>query len=84
YVDIELEGVFRHISDVIYNTVNDHKNIQGDINNLPWDDRVKISNKALSDAEKVNLARDLEEKYDYQKSINVWREIFGDAFPQYG
>ncbi|EIG6724525.1 nucleotidyltransferase, partial [Escherichia coli] len=55
-----------------------------DINNLPWDDRVKISNKALSDAEKVNLARDLEEKYDYQKSINVWREIFGDAFPQYG
>ncbi len=84
WVDLELEGLFNHLSFYIRYSVNDHKNIQGDINNLSYEAREKISQKFSSETLKVSEARELEKNNEHQKSINKWREIFGSDFPAFG
>jgi hypothetical protein len=63
--------------------VNDPKGIQGNINNLSWDERTKISNRAGADKQKALEARRLEGAKDHKGSIQKWQEIFGSEFPDY-
>lgn len=84
YVDLEIPSVLSHIASAIYYAVQDPKGIQGDINHLSWEDRVKISNRATADAAKATDARSAETAGDHEKSIKLWGEIFGPAFPVYG
>ena len=60
--------------------VNDPKNIQGNINQLTYDEKIKIKNKAYTDYHKAVEARQLEQDEDMKGSINKWREIFRDSF----
>lgn len=83
YVDVEFPKILQHIETSIFHQVNDHKGIQGDINNLPWDERTKISNRAKGDKFKAIEAQGFESNNDHEKSINKWREIFGNEFPKY-
>ena len=84
FVDLETASVLEYISTNVYSQVNDPKGIQGNINNLSWDDRTKISNKANADKLKANEARRLEGSGDHKGSIQKWQEIFGSEFPNYG
>lgn len=84
YVDIEIPKVLGYISTAVYSDVNDPKDIQGNINNLSWDEKTKISSRASSDKQKADSARSLESNGDHKGSINKWREIFGSEFPIYG
>jgi hypothetical protein len=84
YVDIEIPKVLGHIATGVNYQVNDPKGIQGNINNLSWDDRYKISIRASTDRQKAEEARRLESAGDHKGSINKWREIFGSDFPTYG
>lgn len=84
FVDMELAAVFRYIADAILSRVADPKSIQADINDLGLWDRYSIRDRALSDAIKADAARSLEMAQDMKGSINKWREIFGDEFPEYG
>lgn len=83
YVDVELVNIFGDIKSRVYNTVNDPKNIQGNINTLTWDEKTKISSRASSDYEKAKEARKLENEGKQEESINKWKEIFGNEFPKY-
>lgn len=83
YVDIELLKIFDYLKLNIYHAVNDPKNIQGNINNLSWEQKNKIANKASSDFEKAFNARKFEDEGKQEKSINKWREILGNDFPKY-
>ncbi len=83
YVDIELPDVIAYIHNNIMYDVSDPKNIQGNINQLTYDEKTKIKNKANSDYYKAVDARQLEQDKDMKGSINKWREIFGDFFPKY-
>lgn len=83
YVDVELVNVFGDIKSRVYNTVNDPKNIQGNINTLTWDEKTKISNRASSDYEKAKEARKFEDEGKQEEAINKWKEIFGNEFPKY-
>lgn len=83
-VDIEIPSVLSHIAGAILYDIQDPKGIQGSINHLAWEDRVKISNRAIDDAAKANRARRAETDGDHEKSIGLWREVFGPAFPVYG
>lgn len=83
YVDLEIQGVLNYINYNIMNPVYDPKGIQGDINNLSFEDRQKIQNRTYTDYYKAGDARSLENDKDYEGSINKWREIFGDQFPKY-
>lgn len=83
YVDLELWKVFEHISSEVYNKVNDTKGFVDNLNNLTQDERNKISNRALADKDMAQEANELENS-DPEKAIEIWRNIFGDAFPAYG
>lgn len=83
FVDLEIPPVLNYIKNNIYSVVNDPKNIQGNINSLSWEDRVKIANRAQSDKEKAEKAREYERNGDNENSIKKWREFFGDKFPEY-
>lgn len=83
YVDIEIVKVFNDIHRRVYSTVNDPKNIQGNLNDLSLDEKNKISEKAYQDYSRAYDARQLENVKNYKDSINKWIEIFGDKFPKY-
>jgi hypothetical protein len=83
YVDLEVPKILEYIRNAIFNTVNDPKGIQGDINKLSFVDREKISKRAYSDYLTASLARDLEDKGDHKLSITKWGEVFGSYFPTY-
>lgn len=84
YIDFEVRDFFDHLSSAIYGQVNDPKNIQGNLNNLTFEQQQKISVKASSDHVKAKEAINLETNDADQKSaINKWGEIFGESFPGY-
>lgn len=83
YVDVEIAKILGDLKSRVYNTVNDPKNIQGNINNLSWDEKTKISSRARLDYEKSVEAIKLENDGKQEDSIKKWKEIFGDEFPKY-
>ncbi|NII82741.1 MULTISPECIES: nucleotidyltransferase [unclassified Pedobacter] len=83
YVDYEIPNVLAYIYNNIHNALNDPKGFQGDINHLTWDEREKIKNKAAKDYHIAKAAIEFETNKNMRESINKWREIFGESFPQY-
>lgn len=84
YQDLELVNLFNYIAKAIYHDVVDPKGIQGNINQISLIDKIKISIKASGDAGLASEAIAAENDSDYKKSINKWRQIFGNDFPEYG
>ncbi|MBT79177.1 MAG: nucleotidyltransferase [Alteromonadaceae bacterium] len=85
FQDLELVGVFDYIASNIFGSVADPKGIQTNLNDkLSYNDREKIFNKANADAIVAREARILEGDGDHRASINKWRQIFGNNFPEYG
>ena len=68
FVDIELVPVFLDIHKRIYNSVNDPKNIQGDLNNLTPDEKKKISDRSYDDYVKAFNARKYEDEGNQKDS----------------
>lgn len=83
YVDMELPNILLYIRNNIESFVSDPKGIQGNINTLTDEEKVKVYNKANDDYEKSLKARELENESKQRESINQWREIFGSEFPTY-
>lgn len=83
YVDIEIPNLLNYLSTAVCCSVFDSKNIQGELNMLSYENKVKISERASSDYQKAINARTLEDAHDYKGSINKWREIFGSEFPDW-
>lgn len=83
YVDIYIPDILNHISNAVFNCVNDPKGIQGDINSLSIDDKIKISVRASLDYQKALDARNYEGNSNHEASIKKWAEIFGPYFPSY-
>lgn len=84
FVDLEIPLVLDYLSTYIYYQVDDPKGIQGNINDLSWDEQTKIANRANTDKNKATEARNLESDGDHKNSIQKWGEIFGKDFPIYG
>lgn len=84
FVDFEVVNLLKYIKDNVFMTVPDPKGIQGDLNNLSSEDKIKIYSRANSDYDKAIAARNYENDKLYKESINKWREIFGLEFPVYG
>ena len=85
YLDVNLINFWYHLKTAIYQSIQDPKGFSGELNNLSYEDRLKISNKAHFDYSKGLEAYNLEIKEGNQeKSIKKWAEIFGGEFPTYG
>ena len=72
----------RPLDDIDIMICLDPKQIQGDLNNMSFEDKKKISDRAYQDHVKAVQARKLENEKEMKQSIK-WREIFGDEFPKY-
>jgi hypothetical protein len=84
FLDGNLITFWEHLKTAIYQSVPDPKGIQDDLNNLSYEDKVKISNKSEDTYNKALLAYQFEtQDKDQEKSINKWREIFGNDFPKH-
>ena len=83
YVDINFINLLLYVYDNIEYTISDPKGIQGDINNLNFYERRSVKEKVKTVHEKAINARNAEKDNDYEKSINMWRDIFGEDFPRY-
>lgn len=83
FVNVEVVELLKYINDHINDEVEDPKGIQGDLNTLDQQSRNKIQAKAASDYSKAVEAREYEDQQEHKKSINKWKEIFGDEFPAY-
>lgn len=84
WVDLEIGPVLRHVATAILSDVPDPKGIQGNLNNLSYDNRLKIRERALLDAGRADDARAFEGRSEHEKAISKWREVFGTDFPRYG
>ncbi|WP_409417119.1 SMODS domain-containing nucleotidyltransferase [Flavobacterium sp. PS2] len=84
WIDFNIKDFFNYLSTNIHYTVNDPKGIQGNLNNLTYLERQSISQKAAwaFDRSKEAIYFETTEK-NQEKSINKWREIFGNKFPSY-
>lgn len=84
FVDIEIPGLLEHIYYAIFDSVQDPKNIQGDLNTLNYGEKIKIRERAAIDYAKAVEARKLESEQHYEASIKKWADVFGPDFPDYG
>jgi hypothetical protein len=84
YPDLEMASLMDYIASAIMYNVNDPKNIEGNINRTSYEDRLKVSKKATSDAEYARAARKAEDSGDHKEAIRLWGRIFGSQFPVYG
>lgn len=85
FLDLNFRNFLNYLSQRIYSSVSDPKGIQGEINTLSLDERIKISSKAANDVKIADTANYLEvTDRDHENSIKEWRKIFGADFPNYG
>lgn len=84
YIDESLIKFWYYLKSEIYTDIIDPKNFQGNLNTLQYDEKDSISSKANDSYLKGLIAYKIEtEEKNQSKSINKWREIFGDKFPSY-
>lgn len=84
HIDFDIRDFYDYLSNHIYYSVDDPKGIQGNLNYLSFDQQKSISDKAIWAHSKAIQAIEAETKENNQeKAINLWREIFGNKYPQY-
>lgn len=83
-IDYDIKDFFNFLSSAIFYSIPDPKGLQGNLNNFNFTEKYAISQKAKWACNKALEAINSEvlEK-DTQKSINKWRELFGNEFPTY-
>lgn len=83
YIDFEVRYLLDYIKNHISNPVQDPKNIQGDINQLNYEEKTKIIARAGLDYNKAVEAWNFEKDGNHESAIKKWKEIFGPEFPDY-
>jgi len=71
---------FDYLRFATYNPVYDPKGIQGDINNLDFETKYKVSERAKIDELKIYEAYRFEKEQDHKRAINKLKEVFGTEF----
>lgn len=79
WIDEEFPHALRYLGSAIMNPVYDHKNIQGDINSLTTAERLKIREKATTDACIAEEAIS-QEFLDPEASGKLWQQVLGTNF----
>lgn len=84
WMDFRFRDALSYIADHILSPVYDMKEIQGNINNLDIEDKLRLQQKARTDYSKACEAWQQERADNHKEAIKKWGEIFGSDFPIYG
>jgi Second Messenger Oligonucleotide or Dinucleotide Synthetase domain len=79
-----LRDFFIYLKNAIYFPCMDPKGIQGDLNQLDYSTKWKVSNAAKQAAEHAQNAISYEIDNDHESAIDEWKKVFGSKFPSYG
>lgn len=84
YIDLNIRDFWGYLENGIYNSFPDPKGFQGELNNLDYITKYKISLIAKQSYNKACDAISFEvNDKNMKKSINKWKEVFGSSFPDY-
>lgn len=78
-----LRDLFSHLSTAIYSSCPDPKGIQGDLNNLDLDTKIKFSAAASLAQTYANNAISFSIDDDHKSAHAEWKKVFGGEFPDY-
>lgn len=78
-----LRDIFNYLSTSIYSTCPDPKQIQGDLNDLDSDTKMKFSDAAKIAYISANKAISYSIEQDQKMAHVEWKKIFGEDFPNY-
>ena len=81
---VRVLDVLGYLRTTIKNPVMDPKGIQGDLNELDWEIRKKLSLSAFTSSLSAAQAIEFERNGETQKAISQWKLVFGEQFPDYG
>lgn len=79
-IEKDLRNFFLYLKEEIYKPIYDPKEFQGDLNNLSYLQKNRISEEAEW---AYNKAREAINSYSEEEAIEKWQEIFGNNFPEY-
>lgn len=82
-IDTDLQDIFKFISRIVFQNIEDPKRIQGDLNNLTIEEKQQISERAYRDYQISFEAIQQKINNDMKSAIVNWITIFGDSFPKY-
>jgi hypothetical protein len=82
--DMEFLNILNYMQFAVLTDVQDPKGIQGNINNLTWEERSRVSSRAVEDAESARNGRNAESAGDHKAAIGWWAKVLGPAFPSFG
>ena len=78
WIDVEFRNTLQYLSMAIYNSVNDPKGIQGDLNSFSYSEKSKISEGLSNAHSKAAEAFNLEVNVKDQKAaVKKWKERKG-------
>ena len=81
---VRVLDVLGYLRTAIKNPMMDPKGIQGDLNELDWETRKKLSLSAFTSSLSAAQAIEFERNGETQKAISQWKLVFGEQFPDYG
>lgn len=84
YIGLNLMDFWEFFYNRIYDPLYDPKGIQGDLNYLPMEIKESVSTKAYKTYKLSYTAISYEIDGEVKKAIKIWKQIFGDEFPDYG
>lgn len=79
-IEINFSEILGYIWQKISYKIEDMKNIQEDINILTEDEKQEISTRLFKEFKKTKEAV---ESNDIEKKVKIWKEVFGEDFPNY-
>lgn len=79
-IEFEFEQSLNYLRDNIDCTVDDPKNIEGNLNHLSDDEKTNLILRIDNDLKNIKDAK----KVSVEQSFEYWKKVLGDEFPNYG
>lgn len=76
---LEFEQSLCYLKDNIWNTVNDPKDIEGDLNHLNYEEKISLISRINNDLENIENSSGVSK----EKEFKYWKEVLGNEFPDY-
>lgn len=79
-IEYEFEKSLKYLRENIWNTVDDPKDIEGNLNNLSEDEKNNLVLRIDNDLKNIESAKEV----SVEQEFGYWKDVLGDKFPSYG
>ncbi len=79
-IEYEFEESLNYLRESIWNTVDDPKGIEGNLNHLSYEEKINLTLRIDNDLKNIEDAK----RVSVEQAFKCWKEVLGDEFPNYG